>query len=123
MKKYTVEVTDDVKAAIRAQARYIALEKQEPISAQRWIESAWDAVDSLETLPKRCSLAEENEDVDYEVRQLSIGGPTLLLTVDDDRRIVWVIAMRGDGQLPRPQNLSNDIGSPGAAPSNPTEEE
>jgi hypothetical protein len=35
-------VTDTTAAAILAHARYIAVDRQEPIDAQRWLESAWD---------------------------------------------------------------------------------
>ena len=62
-------------------------------------------MDSLERFPRRAALALENDDVDYEVRQLLVGSPALLFTVDDERSVVWVIALRGEGQLPRPENL------------------
>jgi plasmid stabilization system protein ParE len=75
------------------------------MNAERWIQRVWDAVDSLEQFPRRGALAEENDDVDYEVRQLLVGSSTLLFTVDDERNTVWVIALRGEGQLPRPQDL------------------
>ena len=105
MKEYAVEVTEVAETAIYNHAHYIAVEKQEPLNAVRWLESTLDAVRTLKTMPKRCALAEENDDVDYEVRQLPVGSPALLLTVDDDRRTVWVFAFRGEGQLPRPDGL------------------
>ncbi len=105
MKEYTVEMTEAAETAIYNHARYIAVEKQEPQNAMRWPV----AVRTLKTMPKRCTLAEENDDVDYEVRQLPVGSPALLLTVDDDRRTVLVVTFRGEGQLPRlgglPPNL------------------
>lgn len=91
--------------------RYIAIEKQEPLNALRWLQDTFDAVRKLRSFPNRYALAEENEDVDYEVRKLPVGSPVLLFTVDDDRRTVWVIAFRGEGQLPRSGNL------PGSRPS------
>ena len=46
MRRYAVEVTDTTAAAIVEQARYIAIDQQQPLNAQGWLESAWDAVDS-----------------------------------------------------------------------------
>ncbi len=105
MKHFAVEVTDTTAAAIVDHARYIAVERQEPVNAQRWLESAWDAVDSLETMPKRCGIAPEDEDVSYEVRFILAGSVSLLFTVDEERSSVWVIAVRGEGRLPRPEDL------------------
>ena len=65
----------------------------------------WDAVDSLETFPHSRPTAEENDEVDYEVRFVLAGRESLLFTVDEGRQTVWVIALRGQGQLPKPENL------------------
>lgn len=93
MKRYAVEVTDTTAAAILAHARYIAVDRCEPMGAQSWLESAWDVVDSLETMPKRCPIAPEGEVVPYEVRSILAGSVTLLFTVDEPRATVWVIAV------------------------------
>ena len=37
MKRYAVEVSDPASAAIQVQVRYIAIEKQDPANAQRWL--------------------------------------------------------------------------------------
>jgi plasmid stabilization system protein ParE len=105
MKEYAVVVTEITEAALNDHALYIAVERQEPLNAARWLENTFDAIQTLKTFPKRCPLAEESDDVSYEVRKLQVGSPVLLFTVDDDRRTVWVIAFRGEGQLPRPQDL------------------
>ncbi len=60
MTDYAVEITNSTEDAIYAQAHYIAVEKQEPLSAVQWLQSTFDAVLKLKTFPKRCSLAEEN---------------------------------------------------------------
>ena len=105
MKRYAVELTEAALAAITDQAHYIKVVQQAPLNAERWLRRVWDVVDSLEQFPRRGALAEENDDVDYEVRQLLVGSPALLFTVDDEQNMVWVIALRGEGQLPRPENL------------------
>lgn len=101
MTRYEVKLTDVALVAISQQARYIAAEQQQPQNAERWLQGVWDAVDSLEQLPTRAPLAAENDEVDYEVRHLIVGGSALLFTIDDTRDTVWVIALRGTGQLPR----------------------
>ncbi|MEO0852134.1 MAG: type II toxin-antitoxin system RelE/ParE family toxin [Cyanobacteria bacterium J06648_11] len=111
MKEYAVEITQTAEAALHAHARYIAVEKREPMEAIRWLESAIDGVRSLRHMPMRCSLAEENSAVAYEVRQLLVGSPALLLTIDEERQTVWVFAFRGQGQLPRLNELPPDLGS------------
>ena len=57
MTGYSVELTDAAIDEITAQARYIAVEAQAPLNAQRWLEGIWDAVDSLERWPRRAGLA------------------------------------------------------------------
>ena len=101
MKKNGVEVTEAAFDAISEQARYIAVDQQQPMNAEEWLQSAWEVIDSLETLPHCCAIAEENEDVDYEVRFILAGRTSLLFTVDEDRETVWIIALRGEGQLPQ----------------------
>ena len=52
------------------------------------LEQVWDAVDSLEHLPRRAAKAQEDEFVAYEVRQLVVGGHLLLFTIDDDELLL-----------------------------------
>lgn len=108
-KRYSVELTDTAATAILIHARYIAEHRREPLNAERWLESVWDAVDSLECMPRRCAVAEEDEYLDYEVRAILAGSVSLLLTIDDELEIVWIVAVRGEGQLPRPEQLPSSL--------------
>jgi hypothetical protein len=49
--------------------------------------------------------------VEYEVRFVLAGRESLLFTVDDERATVWVIALRGQGPLPKPENLPRSTGA------------
>lgn len=109
MSGYAVELTATALAAIDRQVEFIAVEKQEPLGAQRWLASVWKAVGSLERFPKRTQLAAENSYKEYEVRQLAVGSQLLLLWVDDDRRKVWIIGLRGSAQRPRPEDLPHSL--------------
>lgn len=53
---YRVEVTVDAMASIREYVRYIAVERQAPLNAERWLQTVLEAIDSLETFPYRCPL-------------------------------------------------------------------
>jgi len=111
MSEYSVEVTDAAFVAIRKHARYITVESQSPKNAERWLEQVWDAVDSLEHLPRRAAKAQEDEFLAYEVRQLVVGSHLLLFTIDDGERKVWVVGLRHGRRLPRPQDLPEDRAS------------
>jgi len=109
MTRYVVELTDAALAAITEHARYIAIERRSPKNAERWLERVWDAVDSLEKLPRRAAKAQEDDYVDYEVWQLVVDSHLLLFTVDDDKRTVWIIGLRHGRRRPRPHELSPDL--------------
>ena len=108
MKRFAVEITDAAMAEIRDHARYIAFERFDPGNAQSWLSKVWEAVDTLDAMPRAHPIAEESEDVDYEVRFVLAGRDVLLFTVDDERDTVWIIGLRGRGRLPRPDELPHD---------------
>jgi len=109
MTRYTVELTDTAFAAIAEHARYIAIEGRAPYNAQRWLERVWDAIDSLETLPRRAAKAQEDYYVAYEVRQLVVDSHLLLFAVDDEKRSVWIVGLRHGHRRPRPDDLPPDL--------------
>lgn len=106
MTRYAVEVTDAALDAIAEQARYIAVDARALLNAARWVERIWDAADSLEQLPRRGALAEENAYVEHEVRQLVVGRHLLLFTVDEECKTVWVLGLRHGRRLADPSALA-----------------
>jgi hypothetical protein len=54
-------------------------------------------------------LAQENAYVSYEVRQLVVGSHLLLFTVDDEKRTVWVVALRHGHRIPRPREIPPNL--------------
>ena len=105
MTRFRVEVTDTARAAITAQASYIAHDAHAPLGAQRWVDRVWEALDSLREFPRRAPLAEENGYVDYEVRELVVGTHLILFRINDERETVFVIGLRHGHRLPRPDDL------------------
>ena len=81
-------------AAIREQARYIAIDAKSPLNATRWLERIHAAANTLATWPRRCALAEEDAHRPYEIRKLSVDGYLLLFTIEDATNTVWIIATR-----------------------------
>ena len=62
-------ITSETAEAEAAEA-YLWLNRLSPNFAARWYEGLLDAIASLDTFPKRCPLAPENDDFpDVEVRQ------------------------------------------------------
>ncbi len=112
MKRFKVEVTDTALAAIAAQARYIVESSGSNVEAQRWLERIWDAVDSLERWPRRAGLAEEDEYVEYEVRQLVIDNHLLLFTIVDERSVIRIVGLRHGHRRPRRDELPSSSKNP-----------
>jgi plasmid stabilization system protein ParE len=104
---YRVESTTQAEADI---ARIFAwLWDRSPDGAWRWYESFWESADRLKTLPLACGLAPENDDFDFELRQMLFGtskGRTYraLFVVKDDA--VQILCVRGPGQrLVKPDEI------------------
>ncbi len=55
------------------ESAYEYIEQDSPESAHRWAAGLMEAIDSLKTLPLRCSLAPENDFFPQEIRQLLYG--------------------------------------------------
>ena len=102
---YRVIITPPAQAQILEQGRYIAVDRQAPLNAARWLERVFDAADTLAEFPSRCTLAPENAFRDYEIRRLLIGDYFLLFTIVEKDQTVWVIGFRHGSRLPRPQDL------------------
>lgn len=109
MSGHAVEMTASARTAILEQARFISLTKKQPRNAEQWLDSVWDAIDSLEHFPRRARLAAEDRFRSYEVRQLIVGEQILLFSIDEAQRRVWVIGLRGAAQRPRPQDLPSTL--------------
>ena len=68
----------------------------------RWLEGLKDTIDSLSELPHRCSLAPENIEFPFEVRQLLYGSKPhqycVLFTIEAD--MVIILHVRHGRRLP-----------------------
>ena len=92
---YAVRITDRAKSEIDAFVRFVAAERQEPVSAQHVLQAIWDAIPSLESYPHRCPVAPESSFVEDTIRMLLVKRTLLLLySVDDEHRIVTIEGFR-----------------------------
>lgn len=55
-----------------------------PLRAQTWVSGMTRRISTLSTMPKRCKVAPESAEVDFEVRCLNIGGYRVLFTIVGD---------------------------------------
>jgi plasmid stabilization system protein ParE len=83
----------------------LAVEKQAPVNAARWLERVYAAAEALESFPRRGGLAPENEFRPYEIRKLNVGDHVLLYTIDEPSQTVWVLGLRHGARLPQATGL------------------
>lgn len=103
--RYTVRLTATTVEQVTRYARFIAIERQSPENAQRWLERVYNAIETLSHSPRRCSLAPEDAYRPYEIRRLLIGRYLALFTIDESKKSVHVIGFRHGHRLPRAGEL------------------
>ena len=111
---YAVRIAERALEQIESYRQFIALKRQAPISAQRWVDKVFDSIDDLATFPKRYPLAPENAKTTYDVRMRPVGDYLILFHVDDASRTVWVLGFRHGHRRPRRSELPKE--PPSASP-------
>ncbi len=99
---YDVILSTKAKQSLDEHIRYIAVEKQEPINAERWLRKALKAVDSLSVFPNRCPIAAESKFSQHTIRMLIVDSCLFLYRVDEESRTVRVTAFFYGG-MARPE--------------------
>ena len=105
MTTYQVIISETALDAIHDQTRYIAIDRQSPDSAARWLNRVLHATETLREMPQRCNLALENAYRPYEIRTLSVASFVLLFTIDEEEKNVVVVSARHSKRLPRLDDL------------------
>jgi len=70
--KYRIELAATAKADIRGQAQWLR-EQVSPTAADKWLAGLYKAIDTLQTRPLRCPVAEESDSFPEEIRELLYG--------------------------------------------------
>lgn len=94
MQKYNVEIPDTVFAELEEQAFYIAQDSVD--AALKWYDLMEEKIQTLQTLPARCAVAEESRYFDFEVRQLIVGNYRVLFHIEGTT--VNILHVRGSKQ-------------------------
>ena len=92
MKRYLVNITDEVEADIRTAFFYI--HEKSPQNAIDWLRGLYAAMDTLEQMPERCSLIRENEGFTVDVRRLVYHSHRIIFTINEDDSVVEVHTFR-----------------------------
>lgn len=102
MTTYRVVISPGAQEALDAHIKHIAIDKMEPLNAQRWLQKAYAAVDTLSMFPNRCPIAPESKFSKHTIRMLNIDKCSFLYRVDDDQDTVYVTGFLHGG-VARPQ--------------------
>jgi plasmid stabilization system protein ParE len=93
--KYRVRLTFKAEADIDTALGWFH-ENQAAVAGERWFAQLMSKIDTLETFPERCGIAEESDELGVEIRQLLIGkrhGIYRILFLIDDTTVqilrVW----------------------------------
>ncbi len=100
---YDVILSSEAKQSLDDHMHYIAVEKQEPLSAERWLKKALKAVDTLSLFPNRCPIAAESKFSESTIRILIIDNCSFLYRVDEDTKTVRVTCFFHGG-ISRPES-------------------
>ena len=100
MKRYTVHFTEEAWEAIRAQTRYIAIEKHAPENASRWLARLLKAIDALELMPNRHAPDEDlTRSHGTNVHRMVFERMYLVFyTIDQERGRVNIVSFRNGAQ-------------------------
>jgi len=98
---YRVIYAQEAVDAINAQIAHYARESVPVDTINAWFQNLIDQVAGLYSMPKRFPVAQAVTKVKgYEIRRMNYGVYAVYYRVDDERKIVEVIAFRHGWQLP-----------------------
>jgi len=70
---YVVNITDDAGRDLKRIYRWYVKESKSESVASRWYDGFLEKLETLKDFPESCSLAQESDRFDYELRQLLYG--------------------------------------------------
>ena len=88
--EFKVEITPQAEADI--EQAFQNIHDRSPGNAVAWRHQLYEKIQTLRTLPERCSLAPENEHVSSEVRQILFGWYRILFIINGD--VVRIVTVR-----------------------------
>lgn len=91
---YQIEISERAQLEARSAALWMAQFSEE--KATIWYFDLAAAIQSLENMPFRCSLAPESKSFGFEIRHLIFGKYRILFTVEDET--VYILNVRHSAQ-------------------------
>lgn len=89
MRKYKIKIPRVVFEDLEECALYIAEDSVK--AAFEWYELMQQKINSLETSPMRCPIAEESKYFGYEIRHLIVGNYRILFSIYQDAGVVRIL--------------------------------
>lgn len=74
------------------------IQERSPQNARNWLKKLYDQLDTLETMPERFGVIQENDAFDVELREMLHFSHRVIFTVDHDRQVVRIVAVRHGAQ-------------------------
>ena len=81
--RYAVDISKPARQNIQVIYDYLC--REAPVVADDWIDGLLEAIESLGSFPRRCSLAPENSDHPEEIRQLIYSSHRILFAIGKQR--------------------------------------
>ncbi len=106
---YRVVISEETLDQVERFLDYIEFVQQAPLIASRWWRKALSQIRSLKDFPHRCPYAPENDKRDYEVRMMIVDRCLFLYNVNDQDRVVRILAFRHGSQQPRSEDLPDAL--------------
>lgn len=101
MSKYRVLYTDTVIQALDKQIEYMKDEMVDEKVISSWMNRLLDSVDSLESFPNRCPIAEKESEIKgFTIRKLIFGDYITCFQVNEKQKCVEVLSFRHGAKLP-----------------------
>lgn len=91
---YRLIVSPEAYEALESFVDYIAIEKQSPLNATRWLKKAKSALQSLKYFPHRCAPSPENDRYSETIRMLRVDQCLFIFRVDEENKSVRVLDFR-----------------------------
>lgn len=93
MRKYLVRIAAAAEQSLQVHARFIAVDK--PEAAEKWFKRILLAISKLERMPRQHPPVKRlSAQLGVEVRRLVMGSYVAYFTINEDLRVIEIIAFR-----------------------------
>jgi len=91
MGEYSIGISDLAKQDIRSTAEYIKYELLEPAIAENTTEAILDAISTLEDMPDRIGLVNEDRLAEKQIRRLLVKNYSVFFRINESMKAVEIV--------------------------------